>query len=272
VTVLPHRADPSAFTCVFAVCHECDPAALRGLTGHNPSAPVRPLLLDSLTAVVQDVPAEAFCEPVLQKRLSNRYELERCARAHHSVVSAVAFSGPTVPLPLATLYLGDERARATLSERTPEFRKVLERIAGRSEWGAKVHVTGGAVTGPAAREASSASVIAGVAVGAGHAYLEKVRSRQRARAHRYDAALRIAEEVDTAARGIAVAGRRLRQHGPELTGERHTQVLNAAYLVPRDRGEELTTAVAPLGREPGIRIDITGPWVPYSFTEGDGHR
>lgn len=271
--VPPHCGDPSVLTYVFAVCHECDPATLRVVAGHNQAAPVRPLPLGSLTAVVQDVPAETFCEPALRKRLSDRDELERCARAHHDVVSTVALSGPTVPLPLATLYRGDERARTALSERTPGFRKVLEHIADRAEWGVKVYATGGQTPTMAAREASSAPWGAGATAGAGHAYLEKVRSRQQARTHRYDRALRIAEEVDTAVRGIAVAARRLRPHGPELTGERHTQVLNAAYLVSKDREKELTAAIAPLGQEePGVRIDITGPWVPYSFTEGGGHR
>jgi hypothetical protein len=48
-------------------------------------------------------------------------------------------------------------------------------------------------------------------------------------------------------------------------------VLNGAYLVDEDRGEEFAAAVAAL-RVPEVDVELTGPWAPYSFTilERDG--
>jgi hypothetical protein len=43
-------------------------------------------------------------------------------------------------------------------------------------------------------------------------------------------------------------------------------ILNAAYLLDDERGDEFAAAVADLGREhPGVRLELTGPWPPYSF-------
>ncbi|MGP4000132.1 GvpL/GvpF family gas vesicle protein [Streptomyces sp. 8N706] len=263
MTAASPRIGSETATYLFAVCQGGDPAALEGLAGQGASAPVRLLSVGSLTAVVQDVPADDFSEHALQQRLSDRDELERCARAHHAVVTAAAAAAPTVPMPLATLYLGDERVRAALRESEPRFRTALSRIAGRVEWGVKVYA------GPTPAPEASAPTRPDRAVsGAGRAYLEKVRTRQRARELQHDTALRAAERVDTALRGIAVAARRLRLHSGELTGAHRPQVLNAAYLVTRGRERELTAMVESLRRETGAGIETSGPWVPYSFTDG----
>lgn len=42
-------------------------------------------------------------------------------------------------------------------------------------------------------------------------------------------------------------------------------VLNATYLVADQRAEELAALVRALGERTGTRIELTGPWVPYSF-------
>jgi hypothetical protein len=82
--------------------------------------------------------------------------------------------------------------------------------------------------------------------------------------------MRAADEVDAALGRLAKAARRLRPHSQELTGERGLQVLNAAYLVAAHRSGEVTALVRSLDR-PGaaVRIEVSGPWVPYSFA-GEG--
>lgn len=45
----------------------------------------------------------------------------------------------------------------------------------------------------------------------------------------------------------------------------------AAYLVPRDRAAAFADRVRRPGgaREAGVRVELTGPWAPYSFAEGE---
>jgi hypothetical protein len=43
-------------------------------------------------------------------------------------------------------------------------------------------------------------------------------------------------------------------------------ILNAAYLLDSARREDFAAAVTALaGRHPGVRLELTGPWPPYSF-------
>lgn len=259
------RTDETA-TYVYAVCRQLAPAGLSALPGLAEGFPVRALRCGTLTAVVQHVPAADFSQEAWEQRLSDRTELERCARAHHEVVVAAAAGGPTAPLALATLYRSDERAREALGEDAARFAAVLDRIEGHAEWGVKVSLPAGSPRPPADPPPDGPQPDAKSAPGAGRAYLERKRGLHRAREHRHDRALQTAEDVDAALSRLATAARRLRTHGQEMTGTAaRRQILNAAYLLPHERTEDLAAAVAAWRARTGAEIELSGPWVPYSF-------
>ncbi|MBD3006691.1 GvpL/GvpF family gas vesicle protein [Streptomyces sp. 5-10] len=267
----PPETPTPTLTYAFAVCRGGDLTAaaerLAELPGLGTGAPVRTLAAGPLTAVVQDVPAAGYDEEALRRRLSDGAELERCARAHHAVITAASALAPAVPLPLATVYRDDGRVREALGERETSFLTVLDRIAGRAEWGVKVYAPTGPP--PAPEPAPDAAPADGPGPGiSGRAYLDRVRTRQRSREQRHTLALRAAERVDTVVRGLAVAARRLRPHGVEVTGRHRTHVLNAAYLLDLGRERELRAALASLRRdETDVQIELSGPWAPYSFAD-----
>ncbi|MFJ8637100.1 GvpL/GvpF family gas vesicle protein [Streptomyces sp. NPDC093568] len=253
-------------TYVFAVCRDADPAVVRDLPGIDDAAPVRALPLGTLTAVIQSVPAADFTDEAWQSRLSDQRELERYARAHHEVVSAAAAASPTVPLPLATLYHGDERARQALAEQADRFHSALRRIARHTEWGVKVYTPAETQVRPEPVAPSPPAPTGRTrpAAGAGLAYLERKRGMHQRRERRHDDALRTAEIVDAEVSRLATAFRRLRPHSAQA-GERGVQVLNATYLVADHRAAELAQLTRALQERTGARIELSGPWVPYSF-------
>jgi hypothetical protein len=70
--------------------------------------------------------------------------------------------------------------------------------------------------------------------------------------------------VDVQIRGLATASRRLRPH-LQPSEDRRVQVLNATYLVAEHRAEELALLTRTLRERTGAHIELSGPWVPYSF-------
>ncbi|WP_349345188.1 GvpL/GvpF family gas vesicle protein [Streptomyces rapamycinicus] len=146
--------EAATLTYAFAVCRGGDLTApaepFAELPGLGTGAPVRTVAAGPLTAVVQDVPAAGYDEEALRRRLSVGAELERCARAHHAVITAASALAPAVPLPLATVYLDDGRVREALGDRETSFLTALGRIAGRAEWGVKVYAPTGPPPAPAA--------------------------------------------------------------------------------------------------------------------------
>ncbi|MGW2598184.1 GvpL/GvpF family gas vesicle protein [Streptomyces klenkii] len=243
---------------------------LTGVAGE----PVRPVRHLGLTTLVGPVPAAGFDEAALRASLEDITWLEKTARAHQRVIDAVSAGGACVlPLRLATVYRDETGVRRMLADRHAQLGAALDRLDGCVEWGVKIHAIGSAAQAPAATATATGSRSgtgppAPRAAMSGRDYL---RSRSAARHADEEEARR----EDEAARGIHAALTALAEQtriypprqGP-LAGPSGRNVLNAAYLVRRESGGRFTSAVAGLAdqvSEDGVRLELTGPWAPYSF-------
>ena len=228
-----------------------DPDVSAGVDG----APVRRVVAGRLAAVVSAVDAVRFSEEALQRSLEDLQWLEATARAHHAVVAAAAQGGPVAPVRLATVYLDDDRVRGLLTEKEAAFASALDRVRGRVEWGVK---------GFAAPSAASAEPEPAPGAGPGASYLAKRLAQRNSAARGQEAALAAAEAVHRELAGAALAERRYPPQDPRLTGRQEEMVLNAAYLVPADGAAALRDVVE-AHAEGAVRLELTGPWAPYSF-------
>ncbi|MFJ6708399.1 MULTISPECIES: GvpL/GvpF family gas vesicle protein [unclassified Streptomyces] len=237
--------------------------ALAGVAG----APVRLVpqgATDAPVAAVSAVPAQDFREDALRRHLEDLTWLEAVARAHHGVIEAAAARTTVLPLRLATVYLDDDRVAAVLREQADAFSQALRRLAGRLEWGVKIYVESRAD----ARGADE-TVAAGAADGVspGRAYLRARRSQRHARDESYRAARQAADRVEAIGRALAADHARHRVQQGELAVGGGENVVNDAYLLSRETAADFRSQVLGAVRDlPGVRIDVTGPWAPYSFT------
>lgn len=234
-------------------------AALEGVAG----APVR-VLSDgnSLALVASSVPAADFREEALRRRLEDLDWLTAVARAHHGVVEAVAAYTTVLPLRLATVYLDDTRAREVLYAGRELFMDRLARLSGHVEWGVKVYVDPSAAPEPPPAPAEAELT-------PGRSYLRGRRQQQRHRDTAHQAAQRAAEGIEAAGRAYASQRARHRVQQGTLAEAAGENVVNDAYLVPLEQGDafraEVRRAADGLA---GVRVEITGPWAPYSFAMG----
>ncbi|MEU4353898.1 GvpL/GvpF family gas vesicle protein [Streptomyces virginiae] len=221
--------------------------------------------------VTSQVPHADWREEVLRAHFEDLDWLESTARAHHHVIQALSDRATVLPLRMATLYQDQERALAALREQRPAFADRLALLAHQAEYGVKVYVRPDAGGVGGAGEPDSATAAATPAPSSpGKAYLQARKRQHHAREDRYEQAARAAERIAAAAAAHAThAVRHPTQSGP-LTrggaGEDGENVLNDAYLVPDDQVEAFRRAVQQAGEDlPGVRVDVTGPWAPYSF-------
>ncbi|MGW2046499.1 GvpL/GvpF family gas vesicle protein [Streptomyces sp. NPDC001858] len=238
---------------------------------------------DALAAAVSSVPAQDFQERALRRHLEDLDWLETVARAHHTVIEAVAARTTVLPLRLATVYLDDGRVEAMLREEADEFSHGLRRLAGRLEWGVKIYVE----PQPDKQEpdkqdphpqdphppAADAAVASDTAdeLSPGRAYLRARRSQRHSRDESYRAARQAAERVEAIGRAMAVGQARHRVQQGELAAGAAENVVNDAYLVSREAAADFRTRVLDAVQDlPGVRIDVTGPWAPYSFAAPPG--
>ncbi|MFI6229917.1 GvpL/GvpF family gas vesicle protein [Micromonospora echinospora] len=247
--------------------------------------PVRVVRRSGLAAVFSAVPLDEYGEQPLRRNLEDLVWLERTARAHHRVVDVLARTGPVVPARLATVHTDERRLAVLLHDRRADLTATLARLAGHQEWGVKGYVLpggpaladGGATSpGKAAGGAGNVAVDVGGAgtpaaggTGAGAAYLRRRRAQLRARETGQQAAAQSAAAVHTELAGHAAEARRHTPQDSRLSGASHPMALNGAYLVPVEGLAGFRAVVAALAtRHPALRLELTGPWPPYSFIVG----
>jgi hypothetical protein len=278
---LPHDGD--AVTYVYAVAR--DSAALREsaaeLTGVGGAA-VRVVAETErdgsahdgtaepaqVAFVASSVSARDFDEDALRRHLEDLEWLEAVARAHHVVIETLAGATTVLPLRLATVYLDDDRAREALGAGHDGFVQLLARLEGHVEWGVKIYVDAPADS-PGADSAATtpAPGAADAGVGPGRSYLRTRRAQRSSRERAHEAARTAADRIEAAGHAYATDRARHRVQQGELAGSSGENVVNDAYLLREDRAQAFRAEVARAAEDlPGVRVEITGPWVPYSFT------
>ncbi|WP_330286697.1 GvpL/GvpF family gas vesicle protein [Streptomyces sp. NBC_00576] len=255
---------------VYAVCRPFDAALplqdrLTGVAG----APPELLAHRGLIAVVSTVPEEEFAEESLRRRMEDLDWLTATARAHQAVIDALTAVTTPLPLRLATVFRDDSGVRGMMEESEDDFRRALDRLDGRVEWGVKVYLE----KADAADEGTDSSSAASATTG--RDYLRQRRRLARTNEDRWQSAEAFAGELHRTLSGRAEDHRLHAPQNSALSGAAGQNVLNAAYLVPREDSEQFVELVdwtksdAP-GTTLGLRVELTGPWAVYSFTAGIG--
>ncbi|MFE1414775.1 GvpL/GvpF family gas vesicle protein [Streptomyces sp. NPDC085524] len=208
--------------------------------------------------VVSDVPYADWAEDVLKHRFEDLRWLEETARAHHLVIETLAAHITVLPLRMATLYQDRTRALQALQLQGQEFATQLARLSAHTEYGVKIYVRPAAEPDPAAAPAPATP---------GKAYLQARRAHHHAREDHYRQAQSAADRIAGIAQDHAAQYvRHAPQSGPLAAQADGENVLNYAFLVPDARAEAFQAALHEVAEAlPGIRLEVTGPWAPYSF-------
>ncbi|MGW0994829.1 GvpL/GvpF family gas vesicle protein [Streptomyces sp. NPDC002523] len=232
---------------VYAICRPLDAPLQAELTGVGG---VPPALLhhQGLVAVVGKVPEADFDEEALLAHLEDPDWRAAAVRAHEGVIDALTTVTTPLPLRLATVIPDDSGVRTMIETRGDDFRRILDRLEGRVEWGVRISLE------PESEPES----------GAGAEPTELVPAAT--------------EPVPAAAERLARSlHERLSRHAEDsrLHAPHHVapstvpgrKILDAAYLVPRAQCEKFVELVDRARDEaPGLRVELRGPWAAYFFT------
>ncbi len=234
-------------------------AAVRGVAG----APVTLVASGAVAAAVSPVPGEEFSEAALRTRLEDLAWLEATARAHHVVIETLAARTTVLPLRLATVYLDDRRVAEMLAGRQEVFVALLDRFAGHVEWGVKVYADAQSASEPLPAEQGGLAEESDP----GRAYLRRRRQHHQEREGVWRSAEEAVRRTEQRARGLAVQRARHRPQQGALAHVPGENIANDAYLVPRHLSEEFRDRMLHAADGlAGVRVEVTGPWAPYSFT------
>jgi hypothetical protein len=167
---------------------------------------------------------------------------------HESVVEALMDRAAVLPMRLGSVVADDAVALASLRIRRRELELALEQVRGAVELGLRAAMSAEDVAQPQPDDAAAAA-------GPGTAYMQaRLRRKQRGTA----VASRIHEPLASLARASTF----------RVTA-RERPLLNAAYLVDRERIKDFMARVEELDAQDEATIVCTGPWPPYSFSSGE---
>ncbi len=177
------------------------------------------------------------------------------ARDHDRVVRAALESETPLPARFGQIVAGENELRAALSERRALLEAALERVEGAVEMTVRMLVPAPGPTGKAR---------VGQGAERGRRYLERVAALQREERNVLAKAGLIRDRVN------AAVGDLVRAHAfaGAVAG---STLATLSHLVPRERIDAYRGALQTLREEdPALAIMVSGPWAPYSFTEGIG--
>ena len=240
---------------VYAVCRPFSTPLQSQLTGVAGDPP-RALNHHGLVAVVSHVPERDFAEEPLRAHLEDLDWLTETARAHQGVIDALTTVTTPLPLRLGTVFRDDSGVRTMIEAREEDFRRTLERLEGRVEWGVKVYAE--SEPQESAQPAQKAT--------SGRDYLRQRRMQTRSHEEMWQKAESFSNRLHEELSAFAEDSRLHPPQNPALSKATGRNVLNAAYLVPRANSEEFVELIdRTKGEVPGMRIELTGPWAAYSF-------
>jgi Gas vesicle synthesis protein GvpL/GvpF len=213
---------------------------------------------------VSDAPLRLYGEDVINRRLSDLDWISRAAVAHEAVVESFIEQPAVLPMKLFTIFINDDRALAHVRGERRRIAAALDRVAGHHEWGVRVMLDADVARMP--RAASGTRERRPVSSGAGYLTAKKAQR---------DHAIELAGHAQQIVAGLydrldRLAARSKRRAASELPAGPGALLLDAAFLVPRERSGRFTKTMA---REtgalahPGYRVTLSGPWPPYSFVE-----
>jgi hypothetical protein len=221
--------------------------------------PVRTVFGRDLVAAVGTVSLDEFGAPRLTPNLEDRDWLAAKARAHNAVVSAIG--GAVVPVRMATIYRDDWRVCQLLLKEQDDIEMALRRVSGRQE----LNVTANFDPKPQAiQDNSICSQSADSLRRVGSLLRRRRQLAAQQRAYRLAAA--DVDKVHAALMRSAVDAKRTPVGDPRPAESDPWTVFSGTYLVEGHAVDQfMETATALEQSTARIRLEVRGPWPPYSF-------
>jgi len=221
------------------------------------NADIRTIPFHRLEVVVSDLAAASFGEAAWAEHGEDTRWLTPVAAAHHEVLQHLVEHGDVLPLQLPGIYPSDEVLVDALDSSRRDLERAWRFLAGHVEWSLQIFPT----SPPPTPEATAPR--------SGREYLERRRSQQSARDEvRRQRELLVTDTHEALAREATASVVRAPLDSA-VTGREEPMLLNSAYLVPRQEEQRFLQVAEEhhhqLVATAGMRLEVTGPWPPYSF-------
>jgi hypothetical protein len=236
--------------------------------GVDGQSPLEVAIFQDLAAVWSPVPVEDFCGPEAEERLGDLTWIGPRVIRHQEVVAGVMRHSPVLPVRFGTIFSSQANLEKVLERHSDTIAGFLERLADQEEWAVK-----GMLDRPGAKDKLFSLKLALEAesleaLSPGKRYFEEQRLRAACDQELKRWLQEVCRTLWTELRDYAAEVQERRLLSRETTGSDQDMVWNWALLMPRQvvgGFQALIKDVNARYADRGLRLEMTGPWPPYSF-------
>ena len=241
-----------------------------GLIDELKSGGLRSISIEEFNVLIKNVPESEFSEENLRLHIADLHWLEANVREHIHVIGMIMDHTPVIPFKFGTIFNSLEGLKKFVADYSGSLLENFEYIRGKEEWAVKIYCDRKALSKHIDELSEPAATLEKqiMASSPGKAFL-----LQRKKADLIENELdRICKECGqsyfnelTVLSGATHLSNLLPK---EVTGRDDTMLLNAAFLVNKEKVTDFTNMTKKLGsREANsaFNIELTGPWPPFSF-------
>ncbi|HVX30729.1 MAG TPA: GvpL/GvpF family gas vesicle protein [Nitrolancea sp.] len=230
---------------------------------------MRALTRGELVAVVRSVALADFEPDILRERLSDLTALETMARAHNAVIAAIHEQQPILPAKFGSVYASLDELGASLDDAQTQFLDALRRLDGCDEWAIHLYADQSLIAQRVVDDDPELQRLRAEieAASPGRAYFLQRKLTGAISAAVENKLLERERDMIEWLRPLTrgVVSQTAAVSGGKTQGD-EVEIMRAALLIDRTRRDDLLRALqARIGGEAGLRLEIGGPWPPYSF-------
>ena len=229
-----------------------------------------------LEAVVSEVSLEEFGSKEIQKKAEgNLGWIREKAKIHEEAIEQAMGKGssniiPVIPMQFGVIFKTKEKLEETLSKNLEKFRKSLDYLTGKQEWGVKTFLNQ-KVFGEFL-EKGSEEILAkkkeAESLPKGMAFFAKKQALSKIDEIKEKELDKIKGEIHESLSQLAASSNKAKNLERELTGRIEEMILNGFYLIEESKLNDFQKKVEELKEKysgKGIIIEMTGPWPSYHF-------
>lgn len=221
-------------------------------------------------AVVSRVKPSEFSEENLKRNLADLDWIKKKAGSHQEVIGRVMQDNCVLPFKLGTIFNTEDSLKTMIDENIEELKNNLTGLEGRQEWGIKIYCDMKRLKGFITKENKEVLKIDKEISSSpkGKAFFLKKKREELIKNIINREINEYGKESFEILKGFSVETKINRLLPKEVTEKEDRMILNAAFLVDKDKAVEFVSTANGLitkYSKRGISFSCTGPWPPYNF-------
>ncbi|MDP8217288.1 MAG: GvpL/GvpF family gas vesicle protein [Candidatus Theseobacter exili] len=235
-------------------------------------AEICPIYFQDTYAVVSKVSKDEFSEDNLKKNLANMEWVEKRIRLHERIIEEIMEKTTVLPFKFGTIFESGENVEKLLKEHNEEYKKIIANLEGKEEWGIKIYCDIEKLKGSLTLENDEISKIDKEISSSspGKAHLLKKKKNELIKNVINEVISGYTQDSFEQFIKISLETKINKILPKEVTERKDSMVLNAAFLINKERVKECGGILGYLKTKyasKGFVFDWTGPWPPYNFCD-----